>query len=84
MASERVRVAVLGGGLTGLSASNTLRQAGVHHRLFEREAVVGGHAVTLEERASARSHRALLHLRDPKCSTVVRACCRPIISEVRE
>jgi len=56
----------LGGGLTGLSASLFLGRAGVPHRLFERESVAGGHAVTLTEqgfRFDRTGH--LLHLRDP-------------------
>jgi protoporphyrinogen oxidase len=64
--SERVPVAVLGAGLTGLSASLHLGRARVGHRLFEREAVAGGHAVTVEEggfRFDRTGH--LLHLRDP-------------------
>ena len=59
-------VAVLGGGLTGLSASLHLTRHGVQHRLFERETVPGGHAVTIEEqgfRFDRTGH--LLHLRDP-------------------
>ena len=66
MARERLPIAVLGGGLTGLSASLFLSRAGVAHRLFEREAVAGGHAVTLSEqgfRFDRTGH--LLHLRDP-------------------
>ncbi len=65
--TERIPVAVLGGGLTGLSASLFLGRAGVQHRLFEREAVAGGHAVTLSE-AGFRFDRTghLLHLRDPE------------------
>ncbi len=66
MTAERVPVAVLGGGLTGLSASLSLGQAGVRHRLFEREAIPGGHVVTLEDqgfRFDRTGH--LLHLRDP-------------------
>jgi protoporphyrinogen oxidase len=67
MSAERTPVAVLGGGLTGLSASLFLGKAGVRHRLFEREAVAGGHAVTLTE-AGFRFDRTghLLHLRDPE------------------
>ena len=64
--AERVSVAVLGGGLTGLSASLHLQRAGVQHRAFEREAVPGGHAITIEEqgfRFDRTGH--LLHLRDP-------------------
>ncbi|HYQ18299.1 MAG TPA: NAD(P)-binding protein, partial [Polyangiaceae bacterium] len=66
MASERVSVAVLGGGLSGLSASHRLGQAGVPHRAFERESEPGGHAVTIDEggfRFDRTGH--LLHLRDP-------------------
>lgn len=65
--AERVPVAVLGAGLTGLSASLELGRAGVPHRLFEREQVAGGHAVTVEEqgfRFDRTGH--LLHLRDPE------------------
>jgi protoporphyrinogen oxidase len=64
--AEQVPVAVLGGGLTGLSASLFLGRAAVGHRLFERAAVAGGHAVTLAE-AGFRFDRTghLLHLRDP-------------------
>jgi len=65
--SERVPVAVLGGGLAGLSAGLFLGRAGVAHRLFERESVAGGHAVTREEqgfRFDRTGH--LLHLRDPE------------------
>src|SRR5258706_4499435 len=67
MTTERIPIAVLGGGLTGLSASFSLGRAGVRHRLFEREAVPGGHAVTIEEqgfRFDCTGH--LLHLRDPE------------------
>ena len=67
MVAERTPVAVLGGGLTGLSASLFLRRAGVRHRAFEREAVPGGHAVTIAE-AGFRFDRTghLLHLRTPE------------------
>ncbi len=62
----RTPVAVLGGGLTGLSASLALTGAGVAHRLIEREAVAGGHAVTIEERGFRFDRTGhLLHLRDP-------------------
>src|SRR5882672_9541435 len=67
MSAEPVPIALLGGGLTGLAASLFLGRAGVQHRLFEREAVAGGHAVTLEEqgfRFDRTGH--LLHLRDPE------------------
>ena len=65
--AEGVPVAVLGGGLTGLSASLFLGRAGVAHRLFEREAVAGGHAVTLAEGGFHFDRTGhLLHLRDPE------------------
>jgi protoporphyrinogen oxidase len=76
--TERVRVAVLGGGLTGLSASLHLGRAGVAHRAFEREAVAGGHAVTLEEqgfRFDRTGH--LLHLRDPEMQALASELLAP-------
>ena len=66
MTAEPTPIVVLGGGLTGLAASFFLGRANVRHRLFEREAVAGGHAVTLAEqgfRFDRTGH--LLHLRDP-------------------
>ncbi len=63
---NRVPVAILGAGLTGLGASLALERAGVDHRVFEKLPVPGGHAVTLEEdgfRFDRTGH--LLHLRDP-------------------
>ncbi|HEY6077990.1 MAG TPA: FAD-dependent oxidoreductase [Polyangiaceae bacterium] len=65
--AERASVLVLGGGLTGLSSSLYLGRASVAHRLLEREAVPGGHAITVEEqgfRFDRTGH--LLHLRDPE------------------
>jgi protoporphyrinogen oxidase len=59
-------VAILGAGLTGMSAAFHLERAGVPHRLFERRQVPGGHAVTTEDsgyRFDLTGH--LLHLRDP-------------------
>lgn len=56
---------ILGAGLAGLSASVHLRRRGVPHRIVERNVVVGGHAVTVEEqgfRFDRTGH--LLHLRD--------------------
>jgi len=49
-----------------------LRQAGVRHRVFERSAGVGGHAVTVEEdgyRLDRSGH--LLHLRDEQMRRLV-------------
>jgi protoporphyrinogen oxidase len=76
--TERVSVAVLGGGLTGLSASLHLGRAGVAHRAFEREPVPGGHAVTLEEqgfRFDRTGH--LLHLRDPEMQALATELLAP-------
>ena len=76
--SERVPVAVLGAGLTGLSASLELSRKGVQHRLFERENVAGGHAVTIEEqgfRFDRTGH--LLHLRDPRMQALAEDLLRP-------
>jgi protoporphyrinogen oxidase len=64
--SPRTPVAILGAGLTGMSASHHLGRAGAPHRLFERLNQPGGHAITLEEegyRFDRTGH--LLHLRDP-------------------
>jgi protoporphyrinogen oxidase len=76
--SERVAVAVLGAGLTGLSASLELSRSGTAHRLFEREKVAGGHAVTLEEqgfRFDRTGH--LLHLRDPRMQALAEELLAP-------
>jgi len=76
--SERAAVAVLGAGLTGLSASLELSRRGARHRLFEREKVAGGHAVTIEEqgfRFDRTGH--LLHLRDPRMQALAEDLLRP-------
>jgi protoporphyrinogen oxidase len=62
-----VPVVVLGAGLTGLSAALELRQIGIEHRVFEREAWVGGLATTVEDsgfRFDRTGH--LLHMGDPE------------------
>jgi protoporphyrinogen oxidase len=72
------QVAVLGGGLTGLSASLHLSRAGVPHRAFERQDVAGGHAVTVEEqgfRFDRTGH--LLHLRDPEMQALAHEVLPP-------
>lgn len=74
----RAAVAVLGGGLTGLSASWHLAKAGVAQRAFEREAIAGGHAITLEEqgfRFDRTGH--LLHLRTPEMRSLASEILRP-------
>lgn len=60
-----VPVAILGAGLTGMSAALQLQEAGVAHRIFEKLGHAGGHAITLEEggyRFDRTGH--LLHLRN--------------------
>jgi protoporphyrinogen oxidase len=63
----KVDVAVIGAGLSGMSAAFYLRQKGIGCRIFEKQSVPGGHAVTLEE-AGYRFDRTghLLHLDDPE------------------
>jgi protoporphyrinogen oxidase len=64
--SPRTPVVILGAGLTGMSASHHLGRAGASHRIFERLARAGGHAITIEDegfRFDRTGH--LLHLRDP-------------------
>ncbi|MEO7331279.1 MAG: FAD-dependent oxidoreductase [Minicystis sp.] len=65
--SSSTPVAILGAGLTGLSAAFHLDRAGVPHRIFERQDHAGGHVITLEDegfRFDRTGH--LLHLRDPE------------------
>jgi protoporphyrinogen oxidase len=60
-----VPVAILGAGLTGMSAALELRDHGVPCRIFEQRAEPGGHAVTVVDsgyRFDRTGH--LLHLRD--------------------
>jgi len=62
--TERTPVAILGAGLTGMSAAIELAERSVPHRIFEKLAVPGGHAVTIEEggfRFDRTGH--LLHLK---------------------
>jgi protoporphyrinogen oxidase len=64
-ASSHTPVAVLGAGLTGMSAAHHLREAGVECRIFERAARAGGHAVTTEERGWRFDRTGhLLHVKD--------------------
>jgi protoporphyrinogen oxidase len=62
--SERTPIAILGAGLTGMSAAIELAERGVPHRIFEKLSVPGGHAVTVEDsgfRFDRTGH--LLHLK---------------------
>lgn len=64
--SSSIPIAVLGAGLTGMSAAYHLGRAGVPSRTFERLPHPGGHAITIEDsgyRFDRTGH--LLHLRDP-------------------
>lgn len=64
--ASEVPVAVLGAGLTGMSAAHFLRARGVERRIFEKLARPGGHAVTVEDqgwRFDRTGH--LLHVKDP-------------------
>jgi protoporphyrinogen oxidase len=63
--TAKTPVAILGAGLTGMSAAHHLAEAGVPYRLFERASRVGGHCITREDggyRFDVTGH--LLHLRD--------------------
>lgn len=66
MPQKPVSVAILGAGLTGLSAAATSERLGVDYRLFERESQTGGLATTTVD-ADYRFDRTghLLHLRSP-------------------
>jgi protoporphyrinogen oxidase len=72
MKTSHTPVAILGAGLTGMSAALHLRKAGVPFRIFERLGHAGGHAITLVEdgfRFDRTGH--LLHLRDPEMRALV-------------
>ena len=61
----RTPVAILGAGLTGMSAAIELGRRGVGHRIFEKLAQPGGHVVTIEDngfRFDRTGH--LLHLKN--------------------
>jgi protoporphyrinogen oxidase len=64
--SPTVPIAILGAGLTGLSAGLRLAREGTRFRLFEKLGWAGGHAITSEDsgyRFDRTGH--LLHLRSP-------------------
>ncbi len=62
--SAKTPVAILGAGLTGMSAAIELGERGVPHRVFEKLRAPGGHAITLQDngfRFDRTGH--LLHLK---------------------
>lgn len=62
--SATVPVAILGAGLTGLSAALRLAERRIGHRVFEKSDHVGGLATTIEERGYRFDRTGhLLHLR---------------------
>ena len=64
--NSRSPVAIVGAGLTGMSAAYQLQQQGIAHRLFERRDRPGGLAVTTEERGYRFDRTGhLLHLQQP-------------------
>ncbi|HLV20450.1 MAG TPA: FAD-dependent oxidoreductase [Polyangiaceae bacterium] len=80
---KKTPVAVLGAGLTGMSAALALGEAQVPHRIFERLERPGGHAITLEDsgyRFDRTGH--LLHLRDPDVRRRVLAWIGPDYLEI--
>jgi protoporphyrinogen oxidase len=65
--TPHVPIAILGAGLTGMSAALDLGEKKVSHRIFEKLGHAGGHAITLEDdgfRFDRTGH--LMHLRDAK------------------
>jgi len=84
MPSESTPVAILGAGLTGMSAAWHLRAAGIPFRIFERQNRAGGHVVTEEDsgfRFDKTGH--LLHLRDPAMRELVSGWLRNDVLEVQ-
>lgn len=81
MPVKPVSVAILGAGLTGLSAALTSERLSIDYRLFEREQHVGGLAKTTFDsgyRFDRTGH--LLHLRDPALREEVGAWLGPELS----
>ncbi len=64
--NNRIPVAVLGAGLTGMSAALSLEGSNTGCRLFEKQAFAGGHVTTSWESGYGFDRTGhLLHLRDP-------------------
>ncbi|HHH11795.1 MAG TPA: NAD(P)/FAD-dependent oxidoreductase, partial [Sorangium sp.] len=78
-----VPVAIVGAGLTGMSAAHHLHAAGMECAIFEKEAQVGGHAITTEERGYRFDRTGhLLHLKDPGVKALALAWIGPEYLEV--
>ena len=76
-------VAVLGAGLTGLSAALALERAGIRHRVFEKLPFAGGHAITtLDEGFRFDRTGHLLHVRDPALREEVAALLGGDVNEI--
>ena len=73
--SERHSVAVIGGGLAGLSAGSALADAGYRVELFERRPYLGG-------RASSYEHPGTGEVVD-NCQHVLLGCCTNLIDFYR-
>src|SRR5262245_10433459 len=72
MKNSQTPVAILGAGLTGMNAGLCLKDAQIPHRIFEKLAVPGGHAVTTVERGYRFDRTGhLLHVRDPEIRRTV-------------
>ncbi len=72
MKRSHTPIAILGAGLTGMSAAYHLKQEGAAYRIFERNPAAGGHATTYVDddyRFDKTGH--LLHLRDPHMRELV-------------
>lgn len=72
---QRTRVAVVGGGLAGISAGSALAEAGYQVELFERRPFLGG-------RASSYEHPGTSEVVD-NCQHVLLGCCTNLIDLYR-
>ncbi len=84
MLAPSAPIAILGAGLTGLSASFHLQTAGIPHRVHEKSSRVGGLATTVEDsgyRFDRTGH--LLHLGDPTLRELIEDLVGEASSTVR-
>lgn len=80
---KTVPVAVLGAGLTGMSAAHFLGQAGVERRIFEKRDRPGGHAVTVQERGWRFDRTGhLLHVKDDELRALAMGWMGPDHGEI--